>query len=232
MRLHKEKAGFTIIELMISTIVFSIILLGATTAVIQIGRMYYKGLVVSQTQETARRVIDDISREIQFSDKRIVRPAPVQYSISGGQITVNVFCVGTTRYSYVLGLQVNNDNNLSEHRLRHTLWQDEVDNPDVCATDPAILPGDPYNAPDLSQARPTANGKELIGRFMRLTDLTVNDTTDPNALSITVIYGDDDVLQPDGNNPVSCRGAVEGAQWCAVSSLATQVRPRISPTSP
>ncbi len=58
--------GFTIIELLIATVVFSVVLLILTTAIIQFSRIYYKGNVASKTQETARSVMNSVSQDIQF----------------------------------------------------------------------------------------------------------------------------------------------------------------------
>lgn len=217
-----QQHGFTLIELMIATTVFSVILLGSTTAVIQIGRMYYKGVVTSKTQEIARRTIDDIARTIQFNDAQIFEPLPVDYmatGISDGTVTVRAVCIGTTRYSYVLNAQVDRQNDFNKHRLRHALWQDTVDDPSLCGN----------NMPDLSQEQPSPDGRELLGRFMRLQKLEVKHDEDPTALSVGIIYGDDDLLLPDATNPTNCRGAIQGAQWCSVSTLTTQVRQRINP---
>lgn len=60
----KNTAGFTIVELMIATVVFSVILILITTGIIQIGKAYYKGIIGSRTQETARKITDEVGRSI------------------------------------------------------------------------------------------------------------------------------------------------------------------------
>lgn len=231
--LKRHQGGFTLIELMIATMIFSVILLGATVAVIQIGRMYYKGVVMSRTQEIARRTIDEVSRAIQFNNAQVFKPAPVQIDVTGisnGSVTLQAVCVGNTRYTYALNAQVDRQNDFNKHRLRHALWQDQVQDPETCATDPRVSGSDPlHHIPDLSQAEPTANGRELLGRYMRLQAFDINTNTDPTALTVSVIYGDDDLLLPDAANPTGCKSAIQGAQWCAISQLSTQVRQRIDP---
>jgi prepilin-type N-terminal cleavage/methylation domain-containing protein len=96
-RLNADKRGFTIIELMMATLVFSLILLLLTTGMIQMGRMYYKGLATSKTQDVARNILATVTRDIQFS---------------GG--TVDVFgsthpdtvCIGSRRYQRQLNTEV------------------------------------------------------------------------------------------------------------------------------
>lgn len=64
---HLDRRGFTIIELLIATVTFSLVLLIITGAIIQFSRVYYKGVVTSKTQETARSVADELARAAQFS---------------------------------------------------------------------------------------------------------------------------------------------------------------------
>ncbi len=238
-KICQSQQGFTLVELMITTSIFAVILLGATAAVIQVGRMYYKATVTIRTQETSRRVIDEISRSIQFSDKNIQAPNSVMYSVDGDEgqnIEVRAYCVGKTRYSFVVNRQVFGENDSEEHRLRHALWQDEIEDPQVCATNSPPGDSDPVRVahamPNLSLEKPTDNGRELLARSMRLTEFTVLGSTDPAQISVGVMYGDDDLLLPDPNDgeiPTNCRGMVQGAQWCAASTLRTQVRQRINP---
>lgn len=84
---HLNKRGFTIIELLIATVTFSLILLIITGAIIQFSRVYYKGVVTSKTQETARSVADELSRAAQFSRS---------YDGSSG----NAYCFGDKVFSY------------------------------------------------------------------------------------------------------------------------------------
>lgn len=76
MRLFKEKinyndkdsnqSGFTIVELMIATVVFSLVLLVCSYAIIHVGRMYYKGMVMSRTQDVSKKIVDDVVETIKF----------------------------------------------------------------------------------------------------------------------------------------------------------------------
>lgn len=92
--LKKQQKGFTIVELMIATLVFSTVLLVVTVGIIQITRVYYKGLNEAATQDTVRSIADTLSQSIQFG---------------GGDVTLvpakSFFCVGNTQYSYKLGQQ-------------------------------------------------------------------------------------------------------------------------------
>lgn len=221
-----SSAGFTIVELMIATIIFSIILLGATAAIIQVGRMYYKGVIVAQTQETSRRVMDSISRPIQFAG---TTPREVPPTSIGG-IQTGALCIDDQRYTYGINAQVNDtvpngSYSAANHRARHALWQDTLSSANSACT-----------ALNLTQASPSdgntkagTTGKEVLAQNMRLARFTVSASGNIWSIDAMVIYGDDDLLLPDGNNPTGCGSLAQSAQWCAVSSLNTQVYKRINP---
>ena len=99
MNIWRHKQGFTIVELMIATSVFAVVLLLCTYGLLEIGRTYYKGATILRTQETARILIDDVTEAIQFN---------------GGEVVSNTasgwHCVGTKRYSFVLNRQLNDTN--------------------------------------------------------------------------------------------------------------------------
>ena len=65
MRINKQN-GFTIVELLIASAVFSFVILGASVAIIQISRLYYKGIIVSNTQTSAKAILDSITQAIQY----------------------------------------------------------------------------------------------------------------------------------------------------------------------
>lgn len=89
----RSESGFTIIELLIATAVFSFVLIVFLSAIIRISELFYKGVNMSNTQEAARNIVQDISDDIQFYQQ-----PPV--------IGANYFCVGAHRYSYNLGTKV------------------------------------------------------------------------------------------------------------------------------
>ena len=60
-----DQSGFTLLELMIATTIFSVILLLCTVGLIQIGKTYYKGSAIVRTQNVARDITDNITQAIQ-----------------------------------------------------------------------------------------------------------------------------------------------------------------------
>ncbi len=224
-----SQRGFTLVELLIASSVFSFILLGASAALVQIGRMYYKGVISSQTQGTARTVIDDISRTIQFSGKdlNIVAIEPTQTDDSP---RIGVFCIGNDRYTYALNAQVNDEvtgYEPSTSRSPHALFKDRISGPNSCSSQED---GSEPTHLDITDPNTTANsdGRELLSEHMRVTNFSITpDGDDVFNVSITIIYGDNDLLVPDSENPSGCSGNVVGGQWCAVSTLSTTVTKRI-----
>ena len=62
-----KNSGFTIIELMIATSVFAVVLVVAASGILAIGMLYYKGVTSSRTQEAARSISNTIANTIQFT---------------------------------------------------------------------------------------------------------------------------------------------------------------------
>lgn len=217
-----NQSGFTLIELLIATTVFSIILLTATATLIQIGRMYYKGVISSKTQGVSRTVIDDISRNLQFSSK--TPTGPVQLSDEDENPKIFAYCIGDDRYTFVKNIKQNADADANDpSQIKHVLWKDEA--PANCS--------ETTNTPNLKSETPSVNGTELLEQNMRLADFRV-EAVDPSTpglynISITIIYGDNDLINftnNDTSKPVNCKGSDVGGQWCAFSTLSTQVYKR------
>jgi prepilin-type N-terminal cleavage/methylation domain-containing protein len=91
--INKNQKGFTVIELLIATTVFSVVLVVFMASFLKISQLFYKGVNISNTQASARNVVQDITNDIQFYNQQ---PSP---------ITDHYFCVGTHRYSFVKGAQ-------------------------------------------------------------------------------------------------------------------------------
>lgn len=208
MRLGGRAEGFTIMELMVATGVFGVVLLLITTAVLQISRVYHKGITEAKVQNTTRNIADTIAQNIQFNGGNVTQtPAD---PTSGSSYA---FCVGNQQYSYVLGYQL-------------------ADNPTSTQT-PHVLAE--YNLPGCTSASQPQNmrgnkisGRELLAPSMRLSRLSVTDVgRNLYKVNVRVVFGDDDLLEdPNGSN-ASCKNQRAGTQFCAVSELTTIVTKRV-----
>lgn len=203
-KLSKNIAGFTIIELMIATMVFGTVLLVVTTAILQITRVYYKGITQATTQSTARSIIDMISQGIQFN---------------GGGVTetpgsFNAFCVGNQQYSFVLGKQLT-ETTPAANQTWHALVVDDK-------------PGCTSSSPGSSMNTQVTSGRELLQPNMRLSKMSVqNIGTNLYKITVKVVSGDDDLLKNPANDTATCQNFSAGTQFCAVSELTTVVTKRV-----
>lgn len=241
-----KQKGFTIVELLVSTVIFSLILLGAMAALVQIGRLYYKGVTTSVTQEKARSTISEISQSIQFSSQDVTPPNVV---LTGPQIPIveadlgadaddvtAFFCIGPRRYTYAIDrkMSLNPDNTVPvssrKKEIRHVLWVDEPDG--GCAQGASVLPADltrddPCDDSDLSSNHDNCvRGRELMEEGMRLSRFGVTQNGAFFNLEITVVNGDDDLLTVENGRYV-CEGDRAGLEYCAISELSTTVLKRI-----
>ena len=233
--MSRRQDGFTIIELLIATMVFSVILMAATTALFQLEKMYYRGIITNRTQTASRQIMAELSQQLQLN-KDNTRESTATYPQLPG-LTVGSFCIDNLRYSFVKNVQVTDGVTYSDtnHQGPHALWRDTINSTADC-TPLNLGLADPAKTTDENNLSiGGTNGDELLGQHMRLTNLSIS--SDNNCLtgganshlcsvSVGIIYGDDDLLAPDANNPTGCLTSF-GDQWCAVSNLSTTVFKRL-----
>ena len=193
--------GFTIIELLIATTVFSLFLLLLSAVTLRIGRLYSKGVISTKTQEAARSITNDIAKSIQFSGSD-VKSGP------------NYICAGAKRFMFKSGLQLIDNGVLTADQTSHVLISDT----------PALCPGTISSFGALS-----AGQRELMPSRMRLANLTISPATGSSGLftiNIRVVYGDFDLLSNPNAPNASCKPNI-GTEFCSVSDLTTTVQKRL-----
>lgn len=219
----KSTEGFTIIELMIALSVLSVILLMSTVILIQIGNLYNKGINAANLQNSNRNVISDISAAIEFSGHRPLYDSHDYAAPSIGNMTIHSFCLGKTRYSYVLNRQLN-DTPSGTDQTYHALWRDTITTTTSCP------PLDLTNSGIPTDSLSTNKGYEMVPQNMRLTNFDVSEaSTGSNIYNVNVwmAYGDSDLLKVDGTGHYHCSGDV-GTQFCATSELNTTITRRLN----
>jgi len=245
--MKNNETGFTILELLIATAILSIILLLVTVVMISIGSLYNKGLSESNTQDTARNIVSQISSQLELSADDATYG---QGTVSN--VNVSAYCIGGIRYSFVLNTLPGENGNT----LQHVFWKDVPTG--YC---------NPNFPADLTQSNPSGasatNGEELISPSTRLTsfcigsEVTVNATcnnsstlSSPYVVSIGLAFGSADLLcdnnpspsEPPANNcnatnlsgenlsningQVTCRGKT-GDEYCGTSYLNTVIDSRL-----
>jgi prepilin-type N-terminal cleavage/methylation domain-containing protein len=209
-RLNQKNRGFTIIELMIATLVFSIVLLVCLAAFLQVGRLFYKGVNLSLTQDNTRDIMSSISNDIRFT-----KNSPTTNNMSSPN---GYFCIGLHRYKYMKGnhLYLASENLSSNYGLVRE---------DISAGCPSpAVPG--------SGSNPT----EMLGNSMQLNDLSITCVnTQCNIKVHVVFYGDDNTVFESPSHPgytpsqaltapdANCTGALSGSQYCATADFASTV---------
>jgi prepilin-type N-terminal cleavage/methylation domain-containing protein len=222
--------GFTIIELMIATAVLSTILLLVTVMMVNIGRLYYKGINQARIQSNVRNVIDEVSQHLKLGDG---------WQPATGNNNQRAYCIGNTRYTYVIGVQIGQPApGSSAPTYQHVLWRDDNPTPGSCS-----ITGD--HEVNLTSLSPSTDlhGSELIAPRSRLINFSI-DGTSPYDLALGVAYGDNDLLCSPSvigscNTDVAmpalvdythgdllCKGK-QGDQFCATAKLNTSVVRRL-----
>ena len=214
---ERSEAGFTIVELMIALSILSVILLVSTIVMTQIGKLYTKGVMQANLQNTTRNVMQDITSAIEFSGAPIYK-APSNSSYPA----VRALCIGTTRYTYVIGKELGVDYDGTS--TSNVLWRDSITDPTTCTVS--------YN---IVNSTPTS-GYEMMPEHTRLTNLGVdNSGNNVYKFYISAAYGDSDLMNVGPANSTdpsqsflpTCKGGV-GSQFCASSTLNTTVARRVN----
>ena len=199
-RKRRFNEGFTIAELMIATSVFSVVLLVGAAAFVTLGRSYYKGVTVTQTEEVAKQILNNVTSSIRLS----TTVSPLNQA-TGGR---SYYCVGGHRYSFILFQEVNTSNH--DNASRFGLLADEP-NGDGC--------GNPFDVP----TTPLVNPTELLGNNMRLLAFSITPLSTGSAYSVdvTVAFGDDSVLSNPRSPNAQCQGGGNQTQFCSITHLST-----------
>jgi len=194
-------------ELMIATMVFGVVLLFITMAILQFTRVYYKGLNQANTQDTTRTIIDNISQAIQFNGGNVTTTPPRNYGSTAS------FCVGNQQYTYVIGKQMVESAPTGSQTFHSLVSRDLAG----CSSSSTM--------PPMNSAYTT--GRELLTPKMRLAKMEVSSVgSNLYRVTVKVVYGDDDLLQDPTAADTKCKSQA-GSQFCAVSEITTVVTKRV-----
>ncbi len=202
--------GFTLIELMISTVVFSSILLIATIAIIYVSKTYVEGQVVIKNQDNSQAILMNLANAIKFDDNsnnNIVLP---QLNSSTNNY---YFCIGSYEYIYSLNQLFTSNNQVAGLlQLTNSLSPN-------CVYPTSINIG---------------SSRQLLSQNERVGQLAISQNNNIYDISLTIGYGNNSVLQTlntasDPAPPYKYRCVISAfsVSLCAVSSLSTTVTSRI-----
>ncbi|MCA9348590.1 prepilin-type N-terminal cleavage/methylation domain-containing protein [Candidatus Saccharibacteria bacterium] len=204
---HLSQKGFTILELMIASSIFSVMLIVCLGAIVYLGKLYYKGVTISNTAEVTRASIDEITEAIQYSGDAF-EAAPADPTPSGW---TGAYCIGVKKYSYRIGYQL----------VIGTPGTNQANQVLTVSNDQSCIGYEPSG----DQQR------ELLKENMRLTDFAI--TPGPSGLTnveIGVAYGGDPTDQSVEDNTfnteadgtiISCKDSSTGSAFCATNFLKT-----------
>ena len=225
-QLKTKQKGFTIIELMIATTVFAMVLLLCTFAIIKIGNIYYKSTNQAKTQEATRSIMDRITQDIQFGSNgqvNVFTNPDHSLKSAGGSYG---FCIGNHRYSYYPDHQL--VTGIPDASLNQTNHAFVVDTRDI----PCSSGQDPLNLSSLIDFSGLTEAEELLPSDSRIlpydsTHSTLlwsdNGGTVSWNIGISIVHGGDNGLLP---GHLSCISGDEG-RFCAVSQLSSTVGYRV-----
>ncbi len=214
----KNQRGFTILELLIATMIFSVILLLCAYGMVRIGRIYSRGITTSKTQAAARTASDDVVQAIQYGAKTVgLTPARKIPTVADPDMT-QVVEVGNRRYEYTLGRELT----------------------DGTVTDASLQTKIGLRVTTLgSDGSPVAGtARELLSTNMWLNRFEITQKGGLYAVTVQIISGgrdqvedknsmkyNDDPVQFDFNSAKCVIGS--GSQFCAVSGLYTEAHKQL-----
>lgn len=207
-----KNSGFTIIELMIATSVFAIVLVVASSGILTIGRMYYRGITASRTQETTRSVINTITNTVQFTAQSRADDGVVD---TAG--TPQAVCFGYDRYTYIINSQVGG----GSIGLMHDRRPDLGGCPPIAGGGTELLPENTR----LSDFRITA---------LNASTFRINVGIAYGANDLLSTYDDNGNPVGGGGHPnieearaAQCKPGIAGSNFCGVSTLETTINKRV-----
>jgi len=216
---QQYQSGFTIVELMIATLVSSVILIVITFGIVKFTHDYYRGINSSNTQATTQNAIDVIAHSIQFNATGTV-------ATDGSQ---GIFCAGTQVFLYTMGKQLTTTPSAANWGLY------QLNNPSANC----VIPGSTTGGTELL-------GKNMRLTYINLTQ---QGSTNVWNLELHVAYGDPDLLcrasitgTAKGScasgataytttdviqgNDVECKSQI-GSEFCSIAYLTTAIGQRI-----
>lgn len=207
---QNSRAGFTIVELLIATTVFSVVLLLAMTGFFQIGHIFYKGVSITQTQSVADQIGQDLSASVESASNI---SAVTQFQ------TTNYYyaCVGKVRYTFNPTYRVSADATDEFTTGQIGLVKDTLNNDGACQ--PPCIPNPASCGPgQLAWNKP----QELLGDKMRVESLSLTPLASVSSsyftIKLVISYGSDDLLiytDTSDHSTASCTQQ-QGGQFCAI----------------
>ena len=221
--------GFTILELVLATVVFSMVLVVLTQTIIRLNGSYYKGVIQTQTLHVAKNITSTLSQQIQTASSAdsvfgsvVSSPPSINWNIAAATNPTGYegyVCIGNNEYIYQLGgLVVSNPQKYNEAYGSLILQYDSTCiNPGPTSSTLLNILGVPLSI--------TGNVLSLVPTNMRLLKFNVtlvSNTKNLYKIDVKVAYGDDSNFD---NNPADAnyQKCYSSSYYCSVIELVTYV---------
>ena len=204
MKINKNPKGFTIVELLIATSVFGVVLLVASAGIIAIGRLYHKNITSANVQEVTSSLMSDVSQTIQFSENYHYDD-PLADGVPGGPA---MLCIGKDRYTFYLN---NGDGGggkdviLSSRPLDNTCPPEPAGQELLGSNDRLLKFAVSGNNPYKIQLRVAHGDDDLLTHYN-------DDGSDNSAVNVA-----------DAN----CKSGISASIFCSTAQLETSVNKRV-----
>lgn len=200
---HQSQAGFTLIELTLSTAFIAFVLIFMLAAMLQVMNNYNKGLIVKQINQTARTLMSEMGGLIKNTNAAAINTA----YLGNGRV-----CLGGV--SYVWNIKGATTNKYTSGTAFTMVRVNDAAG-SLCS---AALPG--VNS---------ANATEVLGGQVWVQQVNVALSSNQQLVDITIGLSTAGANQPTGTDPVLgtiCDGSKD-SQYCAVATFKTTVSTKV-----
>lgn len=216
----KKPLGFTIIEVMIATSIFSVILLVAIAGFSGIGNLFYKGVAITQTQSIASQTMSDLKTNIQLASS-VTTPS--------GNPNYGYYCAGNARYTYQLfrpltssAEAITTSNILTSATGNYGLIKDTLPGASGCASPCYGSANSPAGCAKFNKPQ------EVLAENMRLIEFNITNNSSLDSqlytVNVNIAYGpDEDFDNVNDPDTMVCKGGLSEQRFCAVIRLSSSV---------
>ncbi len=195
-KFRRNFGGFTIIELLTATSLFSLVLLVALASFLRVSQLFYKGLIIDRSRQASQTILDSMRGDFNANS-----------TITIGE---SYFCIGNIRYSYSFFNEVDTS---KESSTNYGLVKD-------------VLPGgagckDPVSQP-FSNPQELLGNKMRLSQLTIVRALPAK-AGNVYALTLKIAYGDDGALTNPKTPAATCVGNLSITEFCTTNTLFSAV---------
>lgn len=232
MAARRTEKGFTIVELMLATTVFSVVLMTVTAGILYMTKQYQHSAYVSRTQATATSIVQTVSNAIKYGGSPNVIKRSV---VLANDVDADSRCINNREITSVLGRKLVAPTETGVSATSTSTHTGLLLRQGSACLSP-IVPGER-----------SLGAKELLANGMRLADFDISQVagvTGAYEIRVRVVYGEDDLLcsrsvgdsctnaatqlnaaQIKAARDLECK-PFAGREYCSMSELRTLVRSR------